>query len=32
MLHFLVHNILTFYINGVLNFECTAPGPNGQRI
>ena len=30
MLHFLVHKIFTFYINGVLNCKCPAPGPNGQ--
>ena len=29
MLHFLVHKILTFYINGVLNCKCPAPGPKG---
>jgi len=26
---FLVHKILTFYINGVLNCKCPAPGPEG---
>ena len=29
MLHFLVHKIFTFYINGVLNCKCPAPGPKG---
>jgi len=29
MLHFLVHKIFTFYINGVLNCKCPAPGPQG---
>jgi hypothetical protein len=27
----LVHKILTFYINGVLNCKCPAPGPKGYR-
>ena len=27
MLHFLVHKIFTFYINGVLNCKYPAPGP-----
>jgi len=26
MLPFLVHNLFTIYINGVLNCKCTAPG------
>ena len=26
---FLVHKIITFYINGVLNCKCPAPGPKG---
>jgi len=30
MLHFLVHKIFTFYINGVLNCKRLAPGPKGQ--
>ena len=30
MLPFLVHKIFTFYINGVLNCKCPAPGPKGQ--
>ena len=30
MLHFLVHKIFTFYINGMLKFKCPAPGPKGQ--
>jgi len=29
MLHFLVHKMLTFYINGVLNCKCPAPGTKG---
>jgi len=29
MLHFLVYKIFTFYINGVLNCKCLAPGPKG---
>jgi len=29
MLPLLVHKILTFYINGVLNCKCPAPGPKG---
>ena len=29
MLPFLVHKIFTFYINGVLNCKCPAPGPKG---
>ena len=29
MLLFLVHKIFAFYINGVLNCKCTAPGPQG---
>jgi len=29
MLPFLVHKIITFYINGVLNCKCPAPGPKG---
>ena len=29
MLSFLVHKIFTFYINGVLNCECPAPGSEG---
>jgi len=29
MLPFVVHKIITFYINGVLNCECPAPGPKG---
>jgi len=29
MLRLLVHKILTFYINGVLNCKCPAPGPKG---
>ena len=29
MLAFLVHKIFTFYINGVLNCICPAPGPKG---
>jgi len=29
MLPFLVHKIFTFYINGVLNSKCPAPGPKG---
>ena len=28
-LSFLVHKIFTFYINGVLNYKCPAPGPKG---
>jgi len=27
MLHFLVHKIFTFYINGVLYCKCSAAGP-----
>jgi len=27
MLLFLVHKIFTYYINGVLNCKCPAPGP-----
>jgi len=30
MLPFLVHKIFTFYINGVLNCKCPAPGPKGK--
>jgi len=30
MLLFLVHKIFTFYINGVLNCKCPAPGPKVQ--
>ena len=30
MLPFLVHKILTFYINGVLNCQSPASGPKGQ--
>ena len=30
MLPFLVHKILTFYINGVLNCKCPAPRPKGK--
>jgi len=30
MLPFLVHKIFTFYINGVLNCKCPAPGPEGN--
>jgi len=26
MLHFLVHKLFAFYINGVLQFKCPAPG------
>ena len=29
MLHFSAHKIFTFYINGVLNCKCPAPGPKG---
>jgi len=29
VLPFLVHEILTFYINGVLNCKCPDPGPKG---
>jgi len=29
MLPTLVHKIFTFYINGVLNCKCPAPGPKG---
>ena len=29
MLHFLVHKIFTFYINGALNCKCPASGPKG---
>jgi len=29
MLPFLVYKIFTFYINGVLNRKCPAPGPKG---
>jgi len=29
MLPFLVHKIFTFYINGVLNCKCPAPGSKG---
>ena len=29
MLPFLVHKIFTFYITGVLNCKCPAPGPKG---
>ena len=29
MVSFLVHKIFTFYINGVLNCKCPAPGPKG---
>jgi hypothetical protein len=29
MLTFLVHKIFTFYINGVLNCKCSAPGAEG---
>ena len=29
MLRFLVHKIITFYINGVLNCKCSAAGPKG---
>jgi len=29
MLPFLVHKIFAFYINGVLNCKCPAPGPKG---
>jgi len=29
MLPFLVHELFTFYINGVLNCKCPAPGPKG---
>ena len=29
MLSLLVHKIFTFYINGVLNCKCPAPGPKG---
>ena len=29
ILPFLVHKIFTFYINGVLNSKCPAPGPKG---
>jgi len=32
ILPFLVHKIFTFYINGVLNRKCPAPGPQGQRV
>ena len=32
MLPFLVHKIFTFYINGVLNCECPAPGPKGYSV
>ena len=31
MLPSLVHEMLTFYINGVLNCKCPAPGPKGLR-
>jgi hypothetical protein len=30
MLPYLVHKMFTFYINGVLNCKCPAPGPKGQ--
>jgi len=30
MLPFLVHKIFTFYVNGVLNCKCPAPGPKGE--
>jgi hypothetical protein len=29
MLPFLAHKIFTFYINGVLNCKCPAPGAKG---
>ena len=29
LLPFLVHKIFTFYVNGVLNCKCPAPGPKG---
>ena len=31
MLDFLIHKIFTFYINGVLNCKCPAPGPKGFK-
>ena len=31
MLAFLVHKIFTFYLNGVLNCKCPAPGPKGFK-
>jgi hypothetical protein len=31
MLHFLVHTIFSFYINGVLNCKCPAPGPKSIK-
>jgi len=30
ILPFLVHKIFTFYINGVLNCKCPAPGPEDK--
>ena len=32
MLRFLVHKIFTFYINGVLNCKCPAPGSKGYTL
>ena len=32
MLHFLVHKIFTFYVNGVLNCKCPAAGPKDVLI
>ena len=32
MLPFLVHETFTFYLNGVLNCKCPAPGPKVNRL
>ena len=32
MLPFLVHKIFTFYINGLLNCKCPAPGPKSKVL